>query len=47
MKTQLELARDGIITEPMQQVATNEGFPAESIRALVAKGEIVIPCNPN
>ena len=47
MKTQLELARDGIITEPMQQVAANEGFSGEAIRALVAKGEIVIPCNPN
>jgi len=47
MKTQLELARDGIITEPMQQVAANEGFAAETIRTLVAKGEIVIPCNPN
>ncbi|MCX5863808.1 MAG: phosphomethylpyrimidine synthase ThiC [Deltaproteobacteria bacterium] len=47
MKTQLELARDGIITEPMQQVAANEGFSGEAIRGLVAKGEIVIPCNPN
>ena len=47
MKTQLELARDGIITEPMQQVAANEGFSGEAIRALMAKGEIVIPCNPN
>jgi phosphomethylpyrimidine synthase len=47
MKTQLELARDGMITEPMQQVATNEDFSGETIRALVAKGEIVIPMNPN
>jgi len=47
MKTQLELAREGMITEPMQQVAANEGFSGETIRGLVAKGEIVIPCNPN
>ncbi|MBU1405490.1 MAG: phosphomethylpyrimidine synthase ThiC [Proteobacteria bacterium] len=47
MKTQLELARDGMITEPMQQVAANEDFAPETIRGLVAKGEIVIPCNPN
>ncbi|MFZ5762217.1 MAG: phosphomethylpyrimidine synthase ThiC [Thermodesulfobacteriota bacterium] len=47
MKTQLELARDGIITTPMQQVAAAEGFDAEAIRSLVAAGEIVIPMNPN
>ena len=47
MKTQLELARDGIISEQMTQVATNENLTPEFIRDKVAKGEIVIPCNPS
>ncbi len=47
MKTQLELAREGITTKEMQQVADSEGFAAESIRQKVGLGEIVIPCNPN
>ncbi len=47
MKTQLELARDGKITDIMQQVAAMEGLPQEYIREKVAAGEIVIPCNPN
>ena len=47
MKTQLEIARDGIISEQMIQVATDEHLSPEFIRAHVAKGEIVIPCNPS
>jgi phosphomethylpyrimidine synthase len=46
MKTQIELARDGIISKQMQQVAHDEGYTPETIRSLVAKGEIVIPNNP-
>ncbi len=46
MKTQIELAREGIITKEIEQVAVDEGFEPEIIRELVAKGEIVIPCNP-
>jgi len=46
MKTQLELARDGIISEQMKKVAADENFNPEIIRARVAAGEIVIPCNP-
>lgn len=46
MKTQLELARDGIISGQMKQVADDEGFTGEIIRERVAAGEIVIPCNP-
>ena len=45
-KTQIELARDGRITEEMKQVASDEGFDAEVIRNRVASGEIVIPNNP-
>ena len=46
MKTQLELARDGIITPQMKQVALDETMNAEIIRDYVAKGEIVIANNP-
>ncbi|MCK5195519.1 MAG: phosphomethylpyrimidine synthase ThiC, partial [Desulfobulbaceae bacterium] len=47
MKTQLELAREGIITPQMQQVASDENIQAEEIRGKMALGEIVIPCHPN
>lgn len=46
MKTQIEFARDGIISKQMLQVANDEGYTPETIRSLVAKGEIVIPNNP-
>ncbi|MDH3329846.1 MAG: phosphomethylpyrimidine synthase ThiC, partial [Desulfobulbaceae bacterium] len=45
MKTQLEKARDGVVSEQMRQVATTEGLTSEIIRIRVAAGEIVIPCN--
>lgn len=46
MKTQLELARDGITTPQMHAVASDENMNADVIRDLVAKGEIVVPGNP-
>ncbi len=46
MKTQIELARENILTPQMEQVATDEGIVPEIIRARVATGEIVIPNNP-
>jgi len=46
MKTQLESAKEGVITQQVMKVAENEGFDAEDIRKKVALGEIVIPCNP-
>ncbi|HKK90580.1 MAG TPA: phosphomethylpyrimidine synthase ThiC [Desulfobacteraceae bacterium] len=46
MTTQIELARDGIISGPMEMVAKKENLPPETIRDGVAAGEIVIPCNP-
>ena len=46
MKTQIELARDGVITPQMITVAENEGKDAEHIRHLVSLGEIVIPVHP-
>ena len=47
MKTQIELAREGIVTEPMKKVAAAEGFEPEIIRQRVALGEVVIAANPN
>ncbi|BCS99297.1 phosphomethylpyrimidine synthase [Desulfoluna limicola] len=46
VKTQIELARDGVVSPQMQQVAEKENYAPERIRELVAKGEIVIPNNP-
>jgi len=43
--TQVMLARSGIITEEMEQVAARENLPPEFIRAGVASGTIVIPRN--
>ncbi len=47
MTTQLEFAKQGMITKEMLTVAENEGLHKEFIRKSVAKGEIVIPCNSN
>ena len=46
MTTQLESARKGIVTSEMKIVSENEGLSQEFIINHVAKGEIVIPCNP-
>ena len=43
--TQLEAARQGIITKEMETAARDEGVPAEYIRQGVAEGTIVIPAN--
>lgn len=47
MKTQLEYAREGVITPQIQQVADTEGVSAELVRSGVAAGTIVIPWNHN
>jgi len=46
VKTQIELAREGVITPQMESVAADENFSPEIIRDRVAAGEIVIPNNP-
>ena len=46
MKTQLELAREEIITQQMQIVARDEGIDPALIRERVARGDIVIANNP-
>ncbi len=46
MKTQIELAREGFISEQMEKVGSDEGFSGEVIRQRVADGHIVIPVSP-
>ena len=43
--TQIEAARQGIITEAMAHVARRENLEPELIRAEVARGRMVIPAN--
>ena len=43
--TQLQSAREGVVTEAMLRVAADEGVEAESVRLAVASGEAVIPLN--
>jgi len=45
--TQLELAKEGIISPQMEKVAQREGIAAEVIRQGIALGNIVIPANKN
>ena len=47
MKTQIELAREGILTPQMNAVARSEEIPPEYICRMVAEGKIVIPWNNN
>ena len=42
MKTQIELARESIITEQVKQISADEGLFPEILRQRVACGEIVI-----
>jgi len=41
-KTQIEAAREGIVTEQMRLVAEREGLDTETVLKLVAKGRMVI-----
>ena len=45
--TQMELARQGKVTDAMRAVAEAEGIPAEAVRRDVADGRIAIPLNKN
>ncbi len=47
MKTQIEFARDGVVTPQMETVAEREKVSQEYIREQVALGTIVIPWNHN
>ncbi len=45
--TQMDAARKGVITKEMAAVAAQEKLAVEMLRALVAKGQAVIPANKN
>ena len=45
--TQMDAARQGIVTPQMKIVAEKEHYDAEALRELIAKGEAIIPCNRN
>ena len=45
--TQLEAARQGVITEAMRRVAADEARAPEEVREAVASGRAVIPLNPS
>jgi phosphomethylpyrimidine synthase len=47
VRTQLQWARDGVITAQMRRVAEREGLDTEMVRAEVARGRLVIPANVN
>jgi phosphomethylpyrimidine synthase len=47
MASQIELARQGILTDLMRQVAEQESQDPEILRQRVANGQVVIPNNPN
>ncbi len=46
-KTQMEAAKNGIVTPEMEIVAKKEFLSAETIRERVAEGVVAIPCNVN
>jgi phosphomethylpyrimidine synthase len=47
VRTQMHYARRGIVTEEMEYVARRENLPAETVRAEVARGRMIIPANIN
>jgi 5-hydroxybenzimidazole synthase len=47
MKTQIELAREGVLTTQMATVAAEEKVTPEYVLRMVAEGKIVIPWNHN
>ena len=43
--TQMDAARKGIITKEMEAAAKTEQMAPEELRALIAEGKAIIPCN--
>ena len=43
--TQMDAARQGILTEELKKVAKKENFDEKELMELVAKGQVCIPCN--
>ncbi len=46
-KTQMDYAREGVITPEMEYVAKRENLPVELVRDEVARGRMIIPANIN
>ena len=46
-KTQIEAAKQGIITPQMEVVAKKENMDVEILRDRIARGTVVIPANRN
>ncbi len=46
-RTQMHLARQGVVSAEMQRVAEREHLPGELIRDEVARGRMIIPANVN
>jgi phosphomethylpyrimidine synthase len=47
VRTQMYYARQGIVTEEMQQIAAKERIDPEFLRSEVARGRCIIPANVN
>ncbi len=45
--TQMDAARNGVITNEMKTVAVYEGISSGTLREMVSNGIVVIPCNKN
>ncbi len=45
--TQMEAARQGVVTKEMEAVAGKENIAGEKLRDLIARGSVVIPANIN
>lgn len=45
--TQMDAARQGIVTPEMKKVAQKEHMSEEGLRALIAAGQVIIPANKN
>ncbi len=46
-RTQMHLARQGVVSPEMERVAAREGLAAELVREEVARGRMIIPANVN
>ncbi len=45
--TQMDAARKGIITKEMESAAKKEQMDVRELMTLMAKGQVIIPCNKN
>ncbi|MGN0339779.1 MAG: phosphomethylpyrimidine synthase ThiC [Lachnospira sp.] len=45
--TQMDAARQGIVTEEMKKVAAKENIAVEELVNLIARGQVIIPANKN